>query len=134
MYCYLPLPSTPVILGHPTTCIKVSKSSACTQTEQNLHLVHADSCNKEEAVVLPSHFVHNQCRCKYSLIPSFSPTDNFTEQKIISFITMNNMGHAVAQLVEALRYKPEGRGLDSGWCHWIVFIDIILPAAPWLWG
>ena len=29
------------------------------------------------------------------------------------------MGHAVAQLVEALRYKPEGRGLDSLWCHWI---------------
>jgi hypothetical protein len=25
----------------------------------------------------------------------------------------------VAQLVEALRYKPEGRGLDSRWCHWI---------------
>jgi hypothetical protein len=21
-------------------------------------------------------------------------------------------------LVEALRYKPEGRGFDSGWCHW----------------
>ena len=26
-------------------------------------------------------------------------------------------GDAVAQLVEALRYKPEGRGLDSRWCH-----------------
>jgi hypothetical protein len=27
-------------------------------------------------------------------------------------------GHAVAQLVEALRYKPEGHGIDSRWCHW----------------
>jgi hypothetical protein len=27
-------------------------------------------------------------------------------------------GHAVAQLVEALRYKPKGRGFDSRWCHW----------------
>ena len=27
-------------------------------------------------------------------------------------------GHAVAQLVEALRYKSEGRGFDSQWCHW----------------
>ena len=27
-------------------------------------------------------------------------------------------GHAVAQLVEALRYKLEGRGFDSRWCHW----------------
>ena len=26
--------------------------------------------------------------------------------------------HAVAQLVEALRYKPEGRGFNSQWCHW----------------
>jgi hypothetical protein len=29
-----------------------------------------------------------------------------------------NWGHAVAQLVEALRYKLEGRGFDSRWCHW----------------
>jgi len=27
-------------------------------------------------------------------------------------------GHVVAQLVEALRYKLEGRGFDSRWCHW----------------
>ena len=27
-------------------------------------------------------------------------------------------GHAVAQLVEAVRYKPEGRGFDSRWCQW----------------
>jgi hypothetical protein len=28
---------------------------------------------------------------------------------------------ALAQLVEALRYKPEGRGFDSRWCQWIFF-------------
>jgi len=28
------------------------------------------------------------------------------------------LGHAVAQLVEALRYKSEGRGFDSRWCNW----------------
>jgi hypothetical protein len=28
-------------------------------------------------------------------------------------------GHAVAQLVEALRYKPKRRGFHSRWCHWI---------------
>jgi len=27
----------------------------------------------------------------------------------------SSWGHAVAQLVEALRYKPEGRGFDSRW-------------------
>jgi hypothetical protein len=36
-------------------------------------------------------------------------------------------GPAVAQLVEALRYKPEGRGFDSRWCQRIFFIGIILP-------
>ena len=28
------------------------------------------------------------------------------------------LGHAMAQFVEALRYKPEGGGFDSRWCHW----------------
>jgi hypothetical protein len=28
-------------------------------------------------------------------------------------------GHAAGgSVVEALRYKPEGRGIDSRWCHW----------------
>ena len=26
--------------------------------------------------------------------------------------------HAVVQLVEVLRYKPEDRGFDSRWGHW----------------
>ena len=29
-----------------------------------------------------------------------------------------NAGYAVAQLVEALRYKPEGRGFDSRSSQW----------------
>jgi hypothetical protein len=28
------------------------------------------------------------------------------------------LGTMVAQMVEALRYKPEGRGFDSLWLHW----------------
>ena len=32
--------------------------------------------------------------------------------------TLLKAGHAVAQLVEALRYKLEGRGFDSRSCHW----------------
>jgi len=27
-------------------------------------------------------------------------------------------GHTVVQLAEGLRYKPEGCGFDSRWCHW----------------
>jgi hypothetical protein len=35
-----------------------------------------------------------------------------------SFLLHEKVGYAVAQLVEALRYKPESRGFDSGWSHW----------------
>ena len=31
------------------------------------------------------------------------------------YMPLGQGGHAVAQLVEALRYKPEGRGFDSRW-------------------
>ena len=39
----------------------------------------------------------------------------------------------MAQLVEALGYKPEGRGFDSRWCHWNFLYDMIyLLTAIWL--
>jgi hypothetical protein len=40
----------------------------------------------------------------------------------------------MAQLVEALRYKPEGRGFEFRWCTLEFFIDVILQLALWLWG
>jgi hypothetical protein len=33
-------------------------------------------------------------------------------------ITQNDRWHGVAQLADALRYKPEGRDFDFRWCHW----------------
>jgi hypothetical protein len=42
-------------------------------------------------------------------------------------------GYAVAQLVEALRYKPEGSGFDSRYSHEF-FNDLILPVALCPWG
>ena len=33
-------------------------------------------------------------------------------------VLFEKWGHAVAQLVEALRYKSGGRGFDPRWCHW----------------
>ena len=43
-----------------------------------------------------------------------------------------NVGHPVAQLVEALRSKPEGCGFDLRWSLEF-FIDIVLPVALWPW-
>jgi hypothetical protein len=36
---------------------------------------------------------------------------------------VNELGYAVAQIVEALRYKPKGQGFDLRWGHW----DFSLP-------
>jgi hypothetical protein len=36
----------------------------------------------------------------------------------IQLIKFKKKTSAVAKLVEALRYKPVGRGFDSRWCHW----------------
>jgi hypothetical protein len=33
-------------------------------------------------------------------------------------LLFRTLGHAAAQLIEALRYKPEGHGFDPRWCHW----------------
>ena len=35
----------------------------------------------------------------------------------IYFVILLTTGHEMVQLVEALRYKPEGRGFYSRWCH-----------------
>jgi hypothetical protein len=40
-------------------------------------------------------------------------------------------GHAVAQMVEALRYNAEGRDFDFQWCKWKFFIGTILLIALW---
>jgi len=57
-------------------------------------------------------------------IKTRSPTGNMSMQ--MNFINLHGhvlsiyllpYRHAVAQLVEVLRYKPDGRGFDSGWYH-----------------
>ena len=45
-------------------------------------------------------------------------------------VTYICMGHTVALLFEALRYRPEGREFDSRWYH----ASIILRAALWPWS
>ena len=50
-----------------------------------------------------------QCRCvQLTLLGTLCVYANYIQI----------LGHAVAQFVETLSYKPEGRGLDSLWFHW----------------
>ena len=56
--------------------------------------------------------------CKFTVL-IFS--QNYRKMHLYLFIKLHLsglIGQAVAQFVEALRYKPEGRGFDSRWCHW----------------
>ena len=39
----------------------------------------------------------------------------------------------VSQVVEALRYKPEGRGSDSRWCHWNFSLTYSFRLHIWIW-
>ena len=50
----------------------------------------------------------------------YSKQLSFVIRTIFAFMKcyMGEGGGAVAQLVEALRYKREGCGFDSRWCHW----------------
>jgi len=44
---------------------------------------------------------------------------NFWTSCVINEVYLYLMGvFIVLQLVEALRYKSEGHGFDSRWCHW----------------
>ena len=60
-------------------------------------------------------FIRNHHRFKKKF---FSLERYVTGRFLVYLITLyDRMGHAVAQLVEALRYNSEGRGFDSRWCH-----------------
>jgi hypothetical protein len=72
-----------------------------------------------------------------NLVTQIPPIFGFIVQ-CVSFIfiliTAIVTGARGGTVVEALRYKPEGRGIDSRKCRWIFFIDIILQAALGPWG
>jgi len=56
---------------------------------------------------------------KLKLHPSISSGGRMLIFTFLYRIIMEGEGlHAVAPLVEALRYKSEGRGFDSRWCYW----------------
>ena len=81
------------------------------------------------------------CDCKtlktVRTFPAFQSRDSFyilCSYVGVSYLLFVSSRYAVAQLVEALCYKSEGRGFDSQWVSLEFFIEIILPAALWPWG
>jgi hypothetical protein len=53
----------------------------------------------------------------YCSLIFISMCNNLTYLVLVIQFGNNYSGHAVAQVVEALRYKPEGCGFDSRWCN-----------------
>jgi hypothetical protein len=64
----------------------------------------------------PREEVHSMSGASFDI--TLSKID--TQRLNVCSILLNHrdyLGHAVAQLVEAQHYKPEGRGFDFRWCH-----------------
>jgi hypothetical protein len=58
-----------------------------------------------------------ECKCCSCTYYSCTEVVSVTSLMLFCISYLITVGHVVAQLVEALRYKPEGRGIDSQWCH-----------------
>jgi hypothetical protein len=56
-------------------------------------------------------------RCRHSPVCPHGVMLNVTQAYLYLYSYLHQ-GYAVAQLVETLYYKPEGRGFDSRWSHW----------------
>jgi len=70
-----------------------------------------------------------------SSIVLLNPNDNFWVVPLLHSVNgISHLGHELAQLDEALRYKPEGCKFDSRWMLLEHFIDKILPTVLWPWG
>jgi len=52
---------------------------------------------------------------EYTLLAS---TQSVPKCSLLMSPSVQEEGHAVVQLVEALRHKSEGCGFNSRWCHW----------------
>jgi len=76
---------------------------------------------KKQIVHVALHYIQY---CFEFVLRSFKGGKKITSKKTLRspvaiFLSLHRqVGHAVAQLVEALRYKPEGSGFDFRWCHW----------------
>ena len=95
-------------VGNSTAVISKSSSSSSTQFRprnlccfQTLYFIHQPAVSVK---------VHTECISKY--VTPFSFLYSSVARELV-YVLLRCMGHVVAQWVEALRHKPEGRGFDS---------------------
>ena len=85
------------------------------------------------------------CRCWSGIIisPSIgcgSSTDRRNNYTCFLFvylfimIYLKKLLYSVAQLAEALNYKPDGRGVHFRWSNWNYSLTLILQASVWRWS
>jgi len=85
-------------------------------------------CLHAQGILILSGIYFCKMSCKLKLCKSntkflfktayFLGVRGFTTSSYIVYDHNTSGGQVVAQLVEALCYKLEGRGLDSRWCRW----------------
>jgi hypothetical protein len=99
-----------------------------------LRLLKTPNASHWNSYILVSRCLYHHWNCVPAQIRTKLVPSQAIPQTVLSFMffddtctSSNNVlhkmliqhtGHAVAQLVEALRYKPEGCWFDSRWCQW----------------
>ena len=119
--------------AEPVTLHDASTSSASSMTSSqasSLSVWRAPQIICSSSVTCNSHTSHTvtsvlQSHNQLKIMPQLLLMLKLSQDLfyiVLYFFIRHAGGHAVAQLVEALRYKPEGRGFDSRWCHWIFLL------------
>jgi hypothetical protein len=81
--------------------------------------IFRDNRNLTNYFTVPKHFF---CIWKPSYATALCNKPHTVRIFLNFVIYEKNKGHAVAQLVEVLLYKPEGRGFNPRCCHWNVLL------------
>ena len=79
--------------------------------------MHLSNVEPLDSARSPVYFYKYLNALQFTTSVNYLFTDNFLTN-LFFISTIRQRGHAVMQLVEALRYKLEGRGLHSRWCQW----------------
>jgi len=116
-HCCNSMVTLSIIIMFLTTCVRKKKNT------KRMHLcddkdgyANAPLCHVAVHFLPSTHkFGRNVSGVLRTCIPSTKATASKFVTRLVTFL---HFVCAVAQSVEALRYKPEGRGFDSRWCDW----------------